>query len=182
MVLVPGRPEPGRRAVTLDPPTLASMAAIGEDLDTGARSPRVGPGARPSTELSAYPFVARVRPRFAETDAMGVVHHAAHLQYLEVARVEYLRSRGHPYGSVRQEGLDFPVAEVAVHYLLPLRFDEPVDVGTAVVDVRGAAFRVHYVLAVEGAPRAWAVTRHAVVDPAGRPVRAPAWLRGLVAG
>src|SRR5438094_4141902 len=51
----------------------------------------------PARRADAYPFHQRIRVRFAETDAMGVVHHAAYLPYLESARVEYLRSVGHPY-------------------------------------------------------------------------------------
>ena len=37
-------------------------------------------------------FRIHLRVRFAETDAMGVAHHAAYLPYLETARVEYLRA------------------------------------------------------------------------------------------
>ena len=50
----------------------------------------------PPTDAGAYGFCHRVRVRFAETDAMGVVHHAAYLPYLEAARVEFLRSVGRP--------------------------------------------------------------------------------------
>ena len=137
-------------------------------------------GPAPATGRDRYPFVAQVRVRFAETDAMGVVHHASYLSYLEVARVEYLRSVGHPYLGVRSEGVEFPVVDLTVRYLRPLRFDELVDVGAAVADVRGAAFRMHYALWVAGEPRAVAETRHAVVTSTGRPVRVPGWLRALV--
>ena len=37
---------------------------------------------------------------------MGVVHHAAYLPYLEVARVEFLRSIGHPYDEVRDDAAE----------------------------------------------------------------------------
>ena len=56
---------------------------------------------QPSRDGRDYAFTHRVRTRFAETDAMGVVHHAAYLPYLEEARVAYLRSIGHPYDAVR---------------------------------------------------------------------------------
>ena len=56
---------------------------------------------QPSRDPADYVFVHRLRTRFAETDAMGIVHHAAYLPYLEEARVEYLRAIGHPYDSVR---------------------------------------------------------------------------------
>ena len=78
----------------------------------------------PPRRVGAYAFSHRVRVRFAETDAMGVVHHGAYLLYLEAARVEYLRAIGHPYLEVRAAGIDFAVLEVAVQYLTPLRFDD----------------------------------------------------------
>ena len=56
---------------------------------------------QPSRDPADYDFAHRLRTRFAETDAMGIIHHAAYLAYLEEARVEYLRAIGHPYDSVR---------------------------------------------------------------------------------
>ena len=127
----------------------------------------------------AYRHVHQLRVRFAETDAMGMAHHASHLLYLEAARVEYLRAIGHAYDQVRAEGADFPVIEMHVRYLRPLRFDEPVDVHVVVASSGPATFQMGYLLAVEGQARATAVTVHAVVDREGRPVRTPDWVRRL---
>ena len=55
----------------------------------------------PGLDPTAYFYVHELRVRFAETDAMGVVHHAAYLPYLEEARVAYLRAKGRPYGEIR---------------------------------------------------------------------------------
>ena len=52
---------------------------------------------------------SELRVRYAETDAMGIVHHSRYLPIMEEARVAYLRDIGHPYQSVRDEGLDFTV-------------------------------------------------------------------------
>ncbi len=134
----------------------------------------------PSEEAGAYPFRHAVRVRFAETDAMGVVHHAAYLPYLEAARVEYLRDLGHPYHALRAEGTEFPVVEVAVRYQRPLRFDDLVDVHVAVSGARGASFQMDYLLVRDNERCARAVTVHGVVDGHGRPVRVPGWLRDLV--
>jgi acyl-CoA thioester hydrolase len=133
----------------------------------------------PSTDPEAYAFVHRVRVRFAETDAMAVVHHAAYLPYLEAARVEYLRALGHPYDAIRAEGFDFPVLEIRVRYRKPLRFDELVDVHVVVGDVKGATFQMAYLLRVDGEARATAVTGHGAVRSDGRPARTPRWLRDL---
>ncbi|MFM7146251.1 MAG: acyl-CoA thioesterase, partial [Actinomycetales bacterium] len=84
--------------------------------------------ADPPLDPRDYPFTHQVRVRFAETDAMGVVHHGRYLPYLESARVEYLRHVGHPYTQVRESGIDFSVIEVHLRYRAPLRFDDLVDV------------------------------------------------------
>jgi len=133
----------------------------------------------PSIDPGAYRFCHRMRARFAETDAMGIVHHAAYLLYLEEARVEYLRSVGHPFDRLRTEGYELPVAGAAVRYLHPLAFDDLVDVHLVVGRTAGAAFEIGYLLTVGAEPRATAVTRHGVIGPHRRPVRCPDWLVAL---
>jgi acyl-CoA thioester hydrolase len=135
----------------------------------------------PTLDPADYSFTHRLRTRFAETDAMGIIHHAAYLPYLEEARVEYLRAIGHPYDAVRGgdagDAREFPVLEVSVHYRRPLRFDDEVAVSLRIGAVRGASFQIAYLLAVEAEARATAVTVHGCVDPEGRPVRLPDWVR-----
>src|SRR5438270_427934 len=58
----------------------------------------------PPGDPGAYPFSHRLRVRFCETDAMGVVHHASYLAYLEETRVEYLRALDRPYQRLRAGG------------------------------------------------------------------------------
>lgn len=135
----------------------------------------------PAPDPAAYPHAITLRVRFAETDAMGVAHHAAYLPYLESARVEYLRALGHPYDQLRAEGVEFPVVEVAVRYHRPLRFDDLVTVHIAVASTRAATFQMDYLLTARGSRCADAVTVHATVDAHGRPARVPGWLRALAA-
>src|SRR3954452_17387105 len=82
----------------------------------------------PSLDAATYPFHHRIRVRFAETDAMGIVHHSRYLPYLEEARVAYLRHVGHPYTEWRAAGIDSAVLECALRYRRPLQFDDEVDV------------------------------------------------------
>ena len=136
----------------------------------------------PPTDAAAYRFCHQVRVRFAETDAMGVVHHAAYLPYLESARVEYLRSAGRPYTELRRGGIELPVIEVVARYLRPLAFDDLVDVHVVLASVGAATCELGYLLVADGTPRATAVTVHGVVSSgSGRPTRAPDWLRSLAA-
>jgi acyl-CoA thioester hydrolase len=128
----------------------------------------------------AYPFTHRLRVRFCETDAMGVVHHASYLAYLEEARVEYLRALDRPYDRLRADGIEFPVVEAALQYRRPLRFDDVVDVAVMVGSAGAATFQMNYLVACDGQASATGVTVHGVVDERGRPIRLPAWLRDLV--
>jgi acyl-CoA thioester hydrolase len=73
----------------------------------------------PSTNFNDYQFTHQLRTRFAETDAMGIIHHASYLAYLEETRVEFLRHSDHPYAKIREDGIDLAVLEVFVQYRKP---------------------------------------------------------------
>ncbi|MBI2706227.1 MAG: acyl-CoA thioesterase [Actinobacteria bacterium] len=133
----------------------------------------------PPTDPTAYDFSHPIRVRFAETDAMGIVHHAGYLTYFEEARVAYLRHLDHPYDKVRAEGIDFAVLEAYVHYRQPLRFDDVVDVFVSVGEVTRVTCQLGYFLQLGDTSIATGVTVHGCVNPAGRPVRLPDWLRSV---
>jgi acyl-CoA thioester hydrolase len=133
----------------------------------------------PSLNPDDYVFTWRIRVRFAETDAMGIVHHARYLPYLEEARVEYLRHLGHPYTRLREEGFDYAVLECFVQYRTAVKFDEEVDVHLGVAAASRTTFQIAYLLTVAGEIRATAVTVHGCVTSDGRPARLPAWLTAI---
>lgn len=143
---------------------------------------RVRLSAEPSRDTTAYPFTHRIRVRFAETDAMGIVHHSRYLPYLEETRVAYLRQLGHPYAEMRSEGLDYAVLECFVRYRMPLRFDEEVDVHLLLASASRASFQMAYLLTVDAEIRATAVTVHGCITADGRPTRLPAWMTALASG
>jgi len=132
--------------------------------------------AEPSLRREDYPFTHPIRVRFAETDAMGIVHHSRYLPYLEEARVAYLRSIGHPYTELRESGLDSAVLEAYVRYRRPLRFDDLVDVHLLLASASRTTFQIAYLLTLDDEIAATAVTVHGTVTTAGRPTRLPAWL------
>ncbi|HEX7460516.1 MAG TPA: hotdog domain-containing protein, partial [Acidimicrobiales bacterium] len=85
---------------------------------------------QPSLDPDAYRYVHHLRTRFAETDAMGIIHHGTFPAYLEEARAAMLREAGFPYEVVRAGpgGIDFAVLELYVRHRRPLRFDDLVGV------------------------------------------------------
>jgi len=133
----------------------------------------------PSLDPAMYAFVHRIRVRFAETDAMGIVHHSNYLLYLEEARVAYLRALDKPYTVLRQEGVDHAVLECFVQYRRTLAFDDEVDVHLVLAGTTRATFQIAYMLTVGGEIRATAITVHGAVNAQGRPVRLPPWLLAL---
>jgi acyl-CoA thioester hydrolase len=135
----------------------------------------------PSLDPATYRYTHEVRVRFAETDAMGVVHHASYLPWLEEARIAFLGESGRPYEDVRAAGIDVAVLEVFVAYRKPLYFGEVVQVHVHTDALTMATFQIAYLLTVGGEARATAVTVHGCVAPNGHPTRVPPWLRALVA-
>ena len=130
----------------------------------------------PSLDAASYPFSQRIRVRFAETDAMGIVHHSRYLPYFEEARVAYLRHVGHPYDEVRAAGVEMAVLEAFVHYRKPLEFDDVCDVHVTIAALERATFQMAYLLTVGEVAHATGVTVHGCITPEGRATRMPKWL------
>ncbi len=64
------------------------------------------------------------RVRYAETDQMGVAHHANYLVWCEFARTDHMRSQGVSYRDLEQRGLRLPVVDARVRYRQPARYDD----------------------------------------------------------
>jgi acyl-CoA thioester hydrolase len=125
--------------------------------------------------------VHHVRVRYAETDQMGVAHHASYVSWIEEGRTEWMRAHGRSYRSIEAEGLSLAVTRLALRYLKPARYDDVVRIFTWLAQAHMASLMVGYRLhlAPEGADGptgeriADAETRLALLDRAGRPMRIP---------
>jgi acyl-CoA thioester hydrolase len=74
-----------------------------------------------------------IRVRYAETDRMGLLHHANYLVYFEQARTELLRSRGLTYRDLEDQGYLLVLTRVQVHYRRPAFYDDLLTVRATVV-------------------------------------------------
>ena len=74
----------------------------------------------------------RLRVRYAETDQMGVVHHANFLVYLEESRTLLMNERGCSYAELERSGVGLPVRRTELRYRAPARYDEELLVRTRV--------------------------------------------------
>lgn len=128
--------------------------------------------------------VTPFRVRYPEVDRMGVAHHTHYVAWFEMGRTELMRSAGFPYGEVEDDlGVMFPVIEVGARYRSPARYDELLEVRTALGTIAGPRVRFNYriVRPSTGALLAEGFTVHAAVDRSGRPHRVPESLRGALA-
>jgi acyl-CoA thioester hydrolase len=72
----------------------------------------------------------KIRVRYGETDQMGYVYYGNYAQYLEVGRVEWLRSFGVSYRSMEESGIMLPVTQMKVNYLKPAKYDDQLTIVT----------------------------------------------------
>ena len=82
------------------------------------------------------------RIRYSETDQMGVVYHGNYPQYLELARVEWLRSLGISYKSMEEGGIMLPVISLSINYLKPALYDDLITV--KVILTKKPAVRIEF--------------------------------------
>jgi len=87
---------------------------------------------------------AAIRPRYAETDQMGVVYHANYLTYFEVGRCEFFRALGFTYKELEAEGVILPVIRAEVDYMQPALYDEDLRIRTRLKSLKGARVELHY--------------------------------------
>jgi acyl-CoA thioester hydrolase len=133
--------------------------------------------------LSPRVSTSSIRVRYAETDQMGVAHHAGYFAWFEVARTDLLRQSGTTYRELEADGLRLPVIEATARYLRPVLYDDLLEVRTEVTTVGGARVGFSYEVRREGTegPLATGTTQHATVDVKGRPRRLPDALRRSLA-
>ena len=74
--------------------------------------------------------------RYAETDQMGIVHHAAYVVWLEEGRSQWLRAHGSSVVQFEQDGLRLAVSEISLRYHQPARYDQRVTVRCGMTGVR----------------------------------------------
>jgi len=122
--------------------------------------------------------------RYAETDAMGVVHHSTYIVWFEEGRSHYLRSRGSNYADLEGDGYFLAVSEVEARYLAPARYGQQVTVRARLESLRSRSISLQYEV-VEATSETVLVTgrtKHVCIDGRGQVVTIPAEWRRRLAG
>lgn len=84
------------------------------------------------------------RIRYAETDQMGVVYHGNYAQYLEMGRVEWLRSFGISYKSMEENGIMLPVISLQLNFKKSAVYDDLITVVTKLRKTPGVRIEFDY--------------------------------------
>lgn len=119
-----------------------------------------------------------LRVRYPECDPMGYLHHSVHLQYLEMGRVELLRSLGFSYADLERRGTCFVVVKVDIRYKAPARYDDELTLTTRLEKQTYVRLDHSYELRRGDTILAVATTTIACVDRHGHVTQIPADLRG----
>jgi acyl-CoA thioester hydrolase len=115
-----------------------------------------------------------VEVRYAETDQMGVVHHAEYVVWFEMARTRLCADSGWHYAEIERLGYHLMVTGVEVSYRRPARYGDTAQVACSLARLgsRGLAFA--YRITRDGELLVRGTTEHVWVDRAtGRPCRMP---------
>ncbi len=124
-----------------------------------------------------------LRVRYAETDQMGVVYYANYLVWMEVGRVEFVRSLGFQYKDLEQsEGLYLSVIDAQCRYIFPARYDQEIVVETRIVKATSRTVEFGYVIRSAEPDRLLAEgsTRHLWLNREWRPTTLPERFRSAL--
>ncbi|HET6604541.1 MAG TPA: tol-pal system-associated acyl-CoA thioesterase [Xanthomonadaceae bacterium] len=121
-------------------------------------------------------FTWPTRVYWEDTDAGGVVYHAAYLCFLERARTEWLRWLGLEQQRLREEhDLVFAVRGLRMDFHLPARLDDLLEVRVRLLELRAASLRFAQSIERNGATLVSAEVRAACLSASAfRPRTIPA--------
>jgi acyl-CoA thioester hydrolase len=118
-----------------------------------------------------------IRVRYAETDRMGLLHHANYLVFFEQGRIELLRSLGMTYKDLEDQGFLLVLTKIEVAYRSPARYDDLLTLRTIVERTTSVRIDHRYELLRDGTRLAEGKTTLACIDRDGRVQPLPDCLR-----
>lgn len=119
----------------------------------------------------------KVRVRYAETDRMGLLHHANYFVYFEMGRTELLRERGLSYRDMEDAGHLLVIVDIGCKFKRPAYYDDLLTLRTSVGRVTHVKIVHEYHLFRDGILLAEGHSTLACVDREGKPQALPTTLK-----
>ena len=122
-----------------------------------------------------------LRVRYGETDQMGFCYYGNYAQFLEVARVELLRSNGVSYKALEEKGILLPVRTFSIKYIAPSKYDDLLKIETIKSKMQASRIEFSYEIRNEKNNLiATAVTELVFLDSGTmKPINAPEKIQSL---
>ena len=117
------------------------------------------------------------RVYYEDTDLAGIVYYANYLKFIERARSEWVREIGVDQVAMKADGLVFAVRRVEADYLAPAKFDDMIEVETAVQSMTASRIVLSQDVRRGKDDLFKSVVTLVCVSDSGRPVRIPADIR-----
>ncbi|WP_199260985.1 tol-pal system-associated acyl-CoA thioesterase [Paracoccus binzhouensis] len=114
-----------------------------------------------------------IRVYYEDTDLAGIVYYANYLKFIERGRSEWLRLLGVDQGALQREGFVFAVRRVEADYLAPARFEDLLEVETALQALSPARIVLDQRVLRGGQALFQARVTIACLAASGRPARIP---------
>lgn len=120
-----------------------------------------------------------IRVRYAETDAMGFLHHSNYFVFFELGRTELFRAQGGNYRIMEEQGLFLVVVKIDAHFKAPARYDDLLTLTTKIVRVTPVKLEHEYEIRRNGELLTTGRSTLACIDRNGRVQRIPEVIPGL---
>jgi acyl-CoA thioester hydrolase len=111
-------------------------------------------------------FCLRLRVRYQECDAQGIVFNARWLDFVDIAAGEYTRA---VFGAI--DAVDLRLRKQTIEWLAPARYDDVLDIRVHVLRIGTTSFTLAHEIARRDARLATAETVYVVVDNAANAKR-----------
>ncbi len=121
-------------------------------------------------------IAVQAKVNFADTDMMGVAHHANYFRWFEMGRVEYLRKAGILLLDLMAQDIVFPITDVNCKYLSSAYFDDEIIIETQMIDLSRIKmiFSYRIVRKSDGKLLAQGTTQNVFTNSQGQVKRMPA--------
>lgn len=117
---------------------------------------------------------SKIRVRYVETDAGGMVHHSSFVPWLEIARVELMDNLNLRYSELEREWkVHMAVLEVRLKIMKPAYFDDRLVVKVKIRECPRVRLVVGYEILREGLLIATGETMHVFMNREKKAVRPP---------
>jgi len=113
-------------------------------------------------------FTHRIRVRYAECDAQGVVFNAHYYAYFDILMTELWREILGSYNAMLDDGADMSVVASGARFIAPARFDDQIDLNARITRLGTTAMStaISITRASDGAELVQGEIHHVFVDPA----------------